>query len=275
VQGNGNFRVALRADVNTDNIVAYNEPPGGNLVPFDEWFHWAFTYDKTTEDPGEFVMYFNGEEVAAGPANGNVAGTELEIMGNWDQGAFIGLVPDFARQLVGRIDELYMFTRALPPEDITKLYTLEGGGVTGDFDADGALTLADINLLQSAVKAGTNEAAYDLNADNLVNLTDQGIWVHDLKKSWLGDANLDSEFNSGDLVSVFTVGKYETGQPANWEEGDWNADLIFDSGDFVAAFSDGGYEIGPHPAVAAVPEPATLLLTVLGFAALVAGRRAR
>jgi hypothetical protein len=147
-----------------------------------------------------------------------------------------------------------------------------GGGLTGDFNNDKVLDAADINLLQTEVSKGTNDKAYDLNNDNLVNLTDQQAWVHDVKKTWVGDANLDGEFNSGDLVSVFTLGKYETGQIALWQEGDWNADLAFNSGDFVAAFSDGGYEIGPRPAIAAVPEPASLLLTALG-ALLLLGRR--
>ena len=33
------------------------------------------------------------------------------------------------------------------------------------------------------------------------------IWVNDLKNTWIGDANLDLEFNSGDMVQVFVAGQ--------------------------------------------------------------------
>jgi hypothetical protein len=107
----------------------------------------------------------------------------------------------------------------------------------------------------------------------LVNSTDHTLWVTTLKKTWFGDANLDGQFTSADFVAVFTVGKYETGGAAQWEEGDWNCDGQFTSGDFVAAFTDGGYEMGVRPAVNAVPEPASALLLLLGGLWLVRRRR--
>ena len=75
---------------------------------------------------------------------------------------------------------------------------------------------------------------------------------------------MDGVFNSGDLVAVFTVGAYETGAAANWEQGDWDGDTLFSSSDFVAAFSNGGYEQGSRAAVATVPEPTSGLLLLLG-----------
>ena len=84
--------------------------------------------------------------------------------------------------------------------------------------------------------------------------------------TYVGDSNLDGEFNSSDFVTVFSAGKYETGAAAGYAEGDWNGDKLFNSSDFVAAFAAGGYEKGPRPA--AVPEPASLLLLVLGLTAL-------
>ena len=66
-------------------------------------------------------------------------------------------------------------------------------------------------------------------------------------------------------MQVFVAGKYETDQPASWAEGDWNADKVFDTSDFVIAFTDGGYEQGLLPDAAAVPEPSTALLLILGI----------
>ena len=137
----------------------------------------------------------------------------------------------------------------------------------GDFDGDGELTVDDIDLLTAASAANTNDPKYDLNQDALVNGDDVYIWAKDLKRTWIGDADIDLEFNSGDFVQAFAAGKYEIDEPAVWSEGDWDGTGRFDSGDFVAAFSDGGYEIGPPPlnAVSAVPEPSAVLLLALGM----------
>jgi hypothetical protein len=92
-------------------------------------------------------------------------------------------------------------------------------------------------------------------------------YVHDVLGTWMGDSNLDGEFNSADFVNVFQAGEYEDGVAMNssWATGDWNGDMEFDSSDFVAAFQDGGYEIGPRPApAAAVPEPTGILLLSCG-----------
>ena len=58
-----------------------------------------------------------------------------------------------------------------------------------------------------------------------------------------------------------------------WSEGDWNGDGRFNSTDFVVAFTDGGYEAGPRNAVAAVPEPGSLMLVLLGLLGVVARYR--
>ena len=41
--------------------------------------------------------------------------------------------------------------------------------------------------------------------------------------------------------------------------------FIFGTGDFVTALIDGGYELGPKQDVAAVPEPTSALLFVIGL----------
>jgi hypothetical protein len=148
-----------------------------------------------------------------------------------------------------------------------------GASTPGDFDADGDLDSADIDSLSAAVRSGATDEKFDVNSDSLVNDADRTTWVETLKKTYFGDANLDGEFNSGDFVTVFTIGKYETGAAGLWAEGDWNGDALFDSSDFVTAFQAGGYELGPRPAVASVPEPATGFLALIGFSWLAFRRR--
>ena len=133
----------------------------------------------------------------------------------------------------------------------------------GDFNGNGVLDAEDIDQLTVESAAGTNNAKFDLNADSAVNGIDVNIWAKDLKKTWIGDADVNGAFDSNDFVKVFAVGKYETDQAATWTEGDWNGTGRFDSSDFVAAFSDGGYEVGAAAGIRAVPEPSGLVLLVL------------
>jgi hypothetical protein len=134
----------------------------------------------------------------------------------------------------------------------------------GDFDADGQLTALDIDLLSAAVRERTHPATFDLNGDGLVDTTDRNVWVVELKRSYLGDANFDGEFNSGDFITVLAAGEYEDEVVANsgWATGDWNGDWEFDSGDLVSALQAGGYELGPRAAISSVPEPAMATLIV-------------
>ena len=143
-----------------------------------------------------------------------------------------------------------------------------------DFDGDGSLGLGDLDMLSAASASGANEAKFDLNDDGSVNAADIKAFVTGSDKlgTWIGDANLDGEFGSGDLVTVFGEGKFETGQAATWGQGDWNGDGVFGSGDLVAAFQDGGFEKGQRVA-AAVPEPSSLVLLLLGAFAIVSRRR--
>jgi len=171
------------------------------------------------------------------------------------------------------MDEFYLFTRALTASEVGKLYSVNTPSVPGDFNSDGLLTSVDIDTLSGQVRAGTNNAAYDLNADKKVDDADRQVWIVNLKKTYSGDANLDLRFDSSDFVEVFQKGKYETGSAAGWAEGDWSGDALFDSSDFVAAFQMGGYEKGPRAAVSAVPEPSSMVLALLGSLALLSRRR--
>ncbi len=128
--------------------------------------------------------------------------------------------------------------------------------VAGDFNGDGMLDAEDINTLVGESAGGQHDLTFDLNGDNLVDSGDVTLWAKDLKQTWIGDANVDGEFNSSDLVVIFQAGKFEADQDAVWTEGDWTGNHRFDTGDLVVAFQDGGFELGPR-IVAAVPEPST------------------
>ncbi|MCA9167846.1 MAG: PEP-CTERM sorting domain-containing protein [Planctomycetales bacterium] len=152
-------------------------------------------------------------------------------------------------------------------------YELTDVGLTGDFDGSGALDLADVDQLAQAIAGGNFDGTFDVTGDGALNGADLTEWVSELRKTWFGDANLDGVFDTGDLVTVFTQGKFEQDVDASWADGDWNADRRFGSGDLVAAFSDGGFEVGVRAAVAAVPEPASISLLLIGLLSVAKRRR--
>jgi hypothetical protein len=137
----------------------------------------------------------------------------------------------------------------------------------GDFDQDGRLAVNDLELLKDAVLSGANAPAFDVNNDRLVNQTDREMWVEVLSNTFFGDANLDGQFDSGDLVAVFVAAEYEDAIADNstWAEGDWNGDCDFDTSDLILAFQKGAYERGIRAAVQAVPEGTGLMIPLLIF----------
>jgi hypothetical protein len=180
----------------------------------------------------------------------------------------------------GAQDEVAIWLdRVLTNEESLLLYEVAVGEATppaasGDYNLDGLVTVADIDLQSAEMKSATpNLGVFDENNDGAVTLADRLIWVEQHAKTWVGDSNFDGEFNSTDFVFVFTSGKYESGAMATWGEGDWNGDMVFDSSDFVAAFSSGGYEIGPRAAVSAVPEPSSVALLLMGMLPFIRRRK--
>jgi hypothetical protein len=159
------------------------------------------------------------------------------------------------------------------PRNIGLALVEETLGVTGDYNGNGQLDAGDLDLQAAAL--GSNDPAFDLTGDGNVTYDDRLAWVRDLKNTWIGDANLDGEFNSTDFVDTFVAGLFETGNPASWSEGDFNGDGVFSSGDFVVAFQDGGYELGPRAAVASVPEPGSVTLAMFGLLSLLGLARRR
>ncbi|MCP4194150.1 MAG: PEP-CTERM sorting domain-containing protein [Planctomycetaceae bacterium] len=250
------------------NVVSKGEVET-NDDPFSEFwngnFHWSINNQAVNMDEDDFWVNDVGLAV------------KYEVTEE-----MVGQVLDFqisAREPYGAIDGFLFASSDLLLQDYTQgeiddffLNSNVDPGVVGDFDGSGALDLPDVNLLNAEINAQTNNAEFDLTEDGKVDNADLGNWVSVQRKTWFGDANLDGEFNSSDLVRVFQAGTYELEQPATWDQGDWNGDLRFNSGDLVAAFQDGGYEVGPKAAVV-VPEPATISMILIGLVALMIKRK--
>ena len=152
------------------------------------------------------------------------------------------------------------------------VYFISDEPIAGDYNRDGTLDDADLDLQAEAINDPNPDfAKYDENLDGIVDFQDRLVWVRDHFGSWIGDSNLDGEFNSGDLVAVFEAGHYEDGFAMNsgWAQGDWNGDGDFASGDLVAAFHDGGFEQGPLEGVKSIPEPSSHVMLIAGLISIV------
>ena len=235
------------------------------------WHHWVFVSDGFSQ---EYDVYQDGAflmtALTNSPADAYLSPfPALELRaGGWNANGslenFTGQIDEFAIYDLDGVDDLRAAGQAIAD------HYFVGATITGDYDASGQLDVADLDLQAIAIAGGQNPLAYDLTGDELVNFADRQFWVDTLKRTWIGDANLDGEFTSSDMVQVFVRGKYETNTNAGWEDGDWNADLKFGSSDMVAAFAAGGYEQGKRPqaAVSTVPEPSGVVLVLLGLAGL-------
>ncbi|MCA9147648.1 MAG: DUF5050 domain-containing protein [Planctomycetales bacterium] len=160
--------------------------------------------------------------------------------------------------LDGRFIEDVLYASRSSIRDIAFDYR---AAVYGDFDRDGQLDIDDVNSIARQFGELINRELYDLDGNQSVDARDQQYWIKNIRKTWIGDVNLDGRFDSQDIVAVFQAGEYEDQAVGNstWASGDWNGDGDFSTKDLVLAFQDGGY--GPESVGAmAVPEPSSRLL---------------
>ncbi len=271
----GTFEEAKEGDSNRDgwmplpkDVVSEGGIETHNSTDEEYWegqFQWAWMDVAVDMDENDAFVGGFGHGIVYDVTDGDVGSVlDFEISTREQYGVIDGLLFSTSNELLevfsqDQMDEFFL--------------NMGGAELPGDFDGSGVLDLPDVNMLSEEISKGSNNADFDVTGDGNVNGDDLNVWVRDLRKTWFGDANLDDEFNSGDLVEVFGAGKYETAEAANWAEGDWNADLAFNSSDLVAAFGDGGYEMGPRTDANAIPEPSACLLWLIGVATIARWRR--
>ncbi len=225
-----------------------------NELPIEEWFHVAAVGTGSS-----LALYFNGDRVATGgsfaPSGYGSSASAFRVGGDF--------LHTTGAAFRGTVDEIAFWNTALTEEQLVDHFNQAvGGGEPGDFNSNGRIDVADVNLLLEAIYEGSTDILFDVDGNLVVDEDDLAFWVGDIAITWFGDADLNGEFNSSDLVQVFQRGEYEDGflENSRWDGGDWTGDLEFDSADFVQAFQDGGFELGPMSATP-IPEPhsATLL----------------
>ena len=152
----------------------------------------------------------------------------------------------------------------------------------GDFDMDGTFALADVDALVAEIAAGTNDAAFDMTNDLLVNTDDLDQWLavaatqSGFRAPYAaGDANLDGRVDAEDLNALALNWLQAV---AAWSGGDFTADGQVNAPD-LNALALGWQTTLPTTAAAAqtVPEPSslTMLLCFGGLALLGISNRGR
>ena len=101
--------------------------------------------------------------------------------------------------------------------------------VRGDFNDDGLIDAADIDLLSSAIRNGSEDQIFDLDDNGLVEKSDMNMMIHDVLDTTFGDADLDGFIDAADLTRV-NGNMFESG--TGWALGDFNGDGFTDVSDF-------------------------------------------
>jgi hypothetical protein len=100
--------------------------------------------------------------------------------------------------------------------------------VSGDVNGDYTVDATDIDVLYSAIHAGSTDSIYDLNSDGHIDQGDVDTLVNTILQTAYGDANLDGSVDVGDLgILAANYG----GSGKRWSQGDFNSDGLVDVGD--------------------------------------------
>lgn len=142
--------------------------------------------------------------------------------------------------------------------------------LTGDFDLNGVLEAADIDLLSAAVRANSTDTLYDLNQDGVVSPDDHQFWVDELKGVLVGDADMNLEVAFIDFLGLAN----NFGQNGGWAEGNFDTNESVDFIDFLALANNFG-SFAPESAAAAVPEPVGFATAFVGGLSITVLRRRR
>lgn len=276
----------------------------GADAPLDEISVWAYS-STNSNGVSEFVLRFATD--ADGPEGFDTSGiSQFEFNPRNEHAP--GDMPvwqsfEFGELLTARYVEFTVIDNYfLPPGDgsggaVDEFYEgyieLPGGDRVGlgevafripdelpapdcDFNDDTLCDIIDIDMLMNEVGDGTNDPAFDLNGDTVVDDGDRDSWLssaateNSLSAPYLlGDANLDLRVDAADLNVLGIAWQSDNN---NWSDGNFTA-----AGVNAADLNDLGVnwqQVHPDaPVGAAVPEPAGAMLLLLGLLGIVAARR--
>ena len=136
------------------------------------------------------------------------------------------------------------------------------------FIYNGAATMIDLNSLIDPASGWTLTSANAINGDYIVGTGTLGGVAQGFCIALLpGDANLDGRVDINDLTIV--LGNYGS-TSGTWAQGDFNGDARVDINDLTIVLGNYNASASQSGALASVPEPSALLLTVAGLVGFLA-----
>ncbi len=140
---------------------------------------------------------------------------------------------------------------------------------SGDFNGDGQLTVADMDLLCSEVSGAGNTSGFDLTGDGAVDRDDVSAMLG-LANRLPGDADFDGQVQFSDFIAM-TDNFGQSGR--TWSHGDFDCDGEVQFSDFITVTDNFGQSAVGVSASASVPEPVSEWMAVMGLAGLAVARR--
>lgn len=109
------------------------------------------------------------------------------------------------------------------------------GSLWGDFNGDLLVNATDIDLLMSAVHAGSHNTNFDLTGDLQLTSADTDQLVQVILMTDYGDTDLDRDVDTGDLTQAIINFTGAGGAGKTWSSGDGDGDGDVDTGDLTQA----------------------------------------
>ena len=146
------LRFRIRNQANNNEVTTFSSEEG--LLPLNEWSHVAATYDGIT-----IRLYHNGVQIASTTSPGTFIQDPSINIGIGNQPLNAG-----NRALIGRIDEIFIYNRALESNEILDLYQVS--------DPDYASWAEDNFTTEELADESISGPLADGNNDGISNLID-------------------------------------------------------------------------------------------------------
>ena len=102
--------------------------------------------------------------------------------------------------------------------------------VRGDFNHDGLVDAADVNMMGKMLQIAEHNSEFDLDRDGAISQSDLDVLIHDVLKTEYGDTNLDGKVDKADADVILD---HLFQQTSGWQNGDMNFDGMVDGSDFI------------------------------------------
>ncbi len=215
-------------------VVGFDETQVNNAIPFS----WQFSLDSN-EQVAHAVVSLSLRKAGGSTVDDSIFFESLsnELQFASDLGLTTELSTTDATVVLlefSSLDEIALFNdgefNLLITDDVAvdwaRLELTVGSGARADFDVDGDVDAADIDLLCGQL--GGMETEYDLNGDGAVDHLDFDQMILSEIGTLFGDINLDGVVDISDF-NLWNANKFTSG---GWAHGDGNCDGVVDISDF-------------------------------------------